>query len=163
LREIKQSDECLITHSIVIESKLAFENGERVRIEKVEPNRLRPEYEYVVLSHKMLTLFQLRREDITPVAVTLESQKVSVQASQKKCASNKPDDESLARALETGKVIGWFGATVIWFIFGSIVCFTEWWWLLAVAAVLGLCWIVFWVVVSSNLEEKWDILGKDSG
>ena len=64
MRSIESGDECLISHSIIVDGRLAFEKGDSVRVEKVEENKQRPDYRYVVLSSHLGIRFQLRDADI---------------------------------------------------------------------------------------------------
>lgn len=62
---IQQGSKCRLTHAVLIDGQLAFELGETVFIDSVEPNPARPEYKFVVTSKRLnFRQFQLREEDL---------------------------------------------------------------------------------------------------
>jgi PASTA domain len=64
---VNSGDSCRITHDIIVDGAVAFKKGERVSIEKVDPNQQRPQYRYVTLSRTLDQRFQLSDSDITPL------------------------------------------------------------------------------------------------
>jgi hypothetical protein len=64
-REIRQSTKCRVTHTIIIDGQVAFEEGEPVFVDSIEPNPGRPEYRYVITSKRLhFRQFQLRDADL---------------------------------------------------------------------------------------------------
>ena len=56
-----------IKRQVIVEGgKVAFEAGEQVEIESVQPNAQRPEYKYVVFSSRLQKRFQLSDNDVQP-------------------------------------------------------------------------------------------------
>lgn len=66
--EIKEGDGLEVSREITVGGKLAFNEGEVVTVEKIDPNRDRPQYMYVVKSPSLGKRLQLRAEDLRPVA-----------------------------------------------------------------------------------------------
>lgn len=53
-----------VARDIVIDGTVAFNRGERVKIEKIDPNLQRPEFKYVVFSQNLQKHFQLSDADL---------------------------------------------------------------------------------------------------
>jgi len=51
-------------HVVVEDGQVAFEAGEQVEIEGVQPNPQRPEFKYVVFSFRLQRRFQLSDNDV---------------------------------------------------------------------------------------------------
>lgn len=58
---------CLASREILVDGQVAFAFGERLVIEKIDPNLEMPQYKYVVFSQKLNMRFQLSDADITVV------------------------------------------------------------------------------------------------
>ncbi len=68
--EIAAGTPCTVTRDITIGGELAFEEGETVTVEKVDPNPAKPDYRYVVRSRLLGSLYQLREKDLVPAVET---------------------------------------------------------------------------------------------
>jgi hypothetical protein len=56
-----------IKRQVVVEGgQVAFEEGEQVVIESIQPNQQNPAFKYVVLSNRLQKRFQLSDNDIQP-------------------------------------------------------------------------------------------------
>ncbi len=64
--EIKAGDRLEISRDISVGGRLAFEEGQLVTVDKVDPNPDRPQYRYVVRSPALGKRLQLRAEDLRP-------------------------------------------------------------------------------------------------
>jgi hypothetical protein len=53
-----------ITNDILVGGQVALARGEEAMVEGVQPDALRPEYKYIVLSPRLGTRFLLRDEDL---------------------------------------------------------------------------------------------------
>jgi N-acetylmuramoyl-L-alanine amidase len=65
---IVRGDVCVAVRDVMVEGGLAFSRGDRVLVERVEPNTLRPEFKYVAMSARLATRFQLSDADIVKPA-----------------------------------------------------------------------------------------------
>ena len=61
---VTQGSRCIVTHQIVINGQVAFMAGEKVTVDKVQPNPQRPDYQYVVFSSRFQKRFQLSDADL---------------------------------------------------------------------------------------------------
>jgi len=61
---IYSCERCVITRDVVIDGEVAFESGEIVVVEKIDPNRSRPLYRYVVYSARQARRFQLSDSEL---------------------------------------------------------------------------------------------------
>ena len=55
---------CFVREDIVFNDQIAFHKGDRVRVEKIDPNPQNPVYKYVVFSNDMQRSFELRDKDL---------------------------------------------------------------------------------------------------
>ena len=78
---VNSGDSCRITHDIIVDGAVAFKKGERVSIEKVDPNQQRPQYRYVTLSRTLDQRLQPSDSDITPLPRELPKPEASVAGS----------------------------------------------------------------------------------
>ena len=73
-RTFSPGDLCSIKKSIRINGELAFRKGERVRIERINPNPERPEYMYVVYSEILQKLLELSERNLgQPYRIELQN------------------------------------------------------------------------------------------
>lgn len=61
---ISEGDEVIIRRDVTIENQLAFKQGEKVKVEHVDPETERPENKYVVFSETLGERFRLSKWDI---------------------------------------------------------------------------------------------------
>jgi hypothetical protein len=64
---INPGEWCIAGRDIIVDDKVAFVSGERLIVERVEPNPERPEYKYVVFSSRLQKRFQLSSNEISPI------------------------------------------------------------------------------------------------
>ena len=148
---------CTITHDIFVSGRGIFNGGERVVIDKVSPNRKRPENKYVVRSVVAKKRYQLAAQDLQelesepPVydAVNADSSSVGVTASEdatELASAEEPPSASMGiggciltvLAVVSLGVLIYFGIRIGgWF--GALIAF------------------IFWVVAVGSLAQGFNI------
>jgi hypothetical protein len=97
--DIQADREYTVARDITIGGKLAFEEGETVTVEKVDPNPSRPDFKYVVQSRLLGRRYQLAARDLEPAGGP-EAEPPPGELEE------EPEAESVPAARGRGK--GWF-------------------------------------------------------
>ncbi|MCG2795335.1 MAG: hypothetical protein L6427_05650 [Actinomycetia bacterium] len=111
---IREGGNYEITRDIIIGGLPAFVKDETVLVEKIEPNKERPEYQYVVFSQRLQKRFQLCDADFevaTQPTVPMPST-ISAPSSQGP-AQTKPQLSAKRKKLQTVLIVVFIAAVVI--------------------------------------------------
>ena len=107
-------DQGIISRQVVVEGdKVAFEAGELVAIERVQPNPQNPAYKYVVFSSRLQKWFQLSDNDIRPAQLQQPQQAAPAQVPSMQAPPRQPVPQSVGRPAPRSAAPRWRKIVII--------------------------------------------------
>jgi len=103
-----------IKRQVVVEGdQVAFEAGEQVVIESIQPNQQNPAFKYVVLSNRLQKRFQLSDNDVQPAQAPQPQQPAPAQVPSLQKPARKPLQPSAKRPRARRAAFGWRTVVII--------------------------------------------------